>query len=259
MSRAFTLRRRLLAMSACLAISSLALPAAAQQARSYAVLSLAIDKLTMVAPQMTTGSHIDRNMRQIVDLLDDSMDIATVQAAELAIKQVQPGAEVELFSTRSAKAYAAAGMDEATEDTPALMAALKPFFSNTQAPYFVLITKHRGDAKFQFHKAIQGIGKLAGAGFYVEDRQDQRIVDANTGENLSGFFAPYALLRFRLIDIAGQKVLRDTTAQMTKVHAGTLDAPSAWNSMSAEDKTKLLQRMINQTVNEGVGKLLAQP
>jgi len=259
MSPAFTIRRRLLALAACLAVSTLALPALGQQPQSYAVLSLAVDKLTMVAPQMTTGSHIDRNLRQIVDLPDDSMDIATVQAAELAIKQLQPGAAVELFSTRSAKAYAAAGMDEATEDTAALMAALKPFFSNTQAPYFVLITKHREDAKLQFHKAMHGIGKLAGAGFYVDEHQDQRIVDANTGENLSGFFAPYASLRFRLIEIAGQKVIRDTTAQASKVHAGSLSAPSAWNSMSPEDKTKLLQRMINQTVSEGVGKLLAQP
>lgn len=231
----------------------------AQEKRSYAVLSLAADKMTIVIPRGTTGGYTDRNLRNAYPMPDDSMDIAAVQAAEVAIKRVDPTAAVELYATREPKMFAAleeAG-DSAADSAPVLLNSLGQVLAQTKATHLLLISKGRTGADFQLKSSTIGVGKISGIGFYVDE--SVRLVDTNTQERRRGYVAPFAALKVQLIDLKDRKTIKDVSVDASDLYSGSLSAKSAWDTLSPADKTRALQSVIEEATQEGVGRVLAGP
>jgi hypothetical protein len=229
-------------------------PAAAQSARSYAVMSLSADKIYMVAPQMTTGSRLDRNLRNAFPTSDDGLEVVAVQAAASAIKQQEPGAVVELYVTRDAKIYDELGDEDGSVDLRTLLPKLKGVVANSKASHLLLITRHRDSARFPLSQGNMGIGRVYGVGFYVDE--EAHLVRTETGENRQGFVGPYAALKVQLIDLANVRTVREETVLASEMHSGALKDQSAWKGMSAADKAGALQRVIKEAVGDGVSRVL---
>jgi hypothetical protein len=252
-------RRSLLKRLALLVAATGALAfntAFAEPPRSYAVLALAANKITIVQPRMETGSHMDRNLHQVIDMPDESLDIVALEAAEAAIKQAQPSAAIELLATRDPKLYAIQDVfAEDTDDAPLVLERLKRVLSQTKATHLVLITKNRDDARMKLYRNFTGRGKISGVGFYVDELE--QLVEVETGNYMQGYVASFAVLRFRLIDIAAARTLRVENVQASSVDPTPKSALSAWQGMSAQQKVDGLQLAIREAVGRGMPKLLA--
>lgn len=259
MSRTPPLRHRRLAGLACVAtlFGAFCLPASAQTSRTYAVLSLAVDSIELVTPRIQTGSSIDRNIHNAIAMPDDSMDITAVQAVEVAMKTIDPTANVELYVTRDPKIYAQAKENSPVDDAPAVVDTLKKILGESKATHLLLVTKHRSEARFRLHKTETGMGKVYGVGFYTDESLN--LVEVETGNRLQGFVAPFASLKFQLIDLAACKTVRQGVSMASDVYAGTLTAASAWTAMSPDEKAQAMQRMIRESVTDGVRKVFIQP
>ena len=248
----FRRRTLLLAGAAMLHMAT----AMAGPAKSYVVLSLAADKISIVQPRMETGSHLDRNLHEVIDMPDDSLDIVSLEAAEAAIKQAQPSAAVDLFATRDPKLYAIQDMPEdGTDDTPIVLQRLKKVLAQSQATNLLLITRHREDARMKLHDSYTGHGKISGIGFYVNELQ--KLVDVDSGDFMQGYVAAFAVLRFRLIDLNTGKTLRIENVQSTSVEPTAKSALSAWQGMGADQKVEALRRVIRDAAGRGIPKVLA--
>lgn len=234
-------------------------PASAAEARTYAVLSLAADKMTIVIPRMTTGSYTDRNLRNVYPMPDDSMDVAAVQAAEAAIKRHQPAAAVELFVTREPKIFAAQeeAAESMTDAAPRLLDALGQVLTQTKATHLLLIAKGRAGADFQLKSSTIGIGKISGIGFYVDE--SVKLVDTKTQERRRGYVAPFAVLKVQLIDMKARRTLKEATVDSSDLYSGKLDARSAWDTLSPAEKTRALQSVIEEAAGDGVDRVLTTP
>jgi len=87
-------RRTLIRALALAALAFPALAAAQPAAPRVAALSLVGDRLLVVGSQMSTGSRLDRNAREVVALPDDGLDIAAAREAERAAKAIRPGLDI---------------------------------------------------------------------------------------------------------------------------------------------------------------------
>ncbi|HEX5683821.1 MAG TPA: hypothetical protein VFY73_07275 [Ideonella sp.] len=231
-------------------------PAAAQSARSYAVMSLSADKIFMVAPQMTTGSRLDRNLRNSFPTSDDGLEVVAVQAAAAAIKQHEANASIELYVTRDPKIYDELGAEDGTVDLGKLLTKLKGVVADSKASHLLLITRHRDTARFPLAEGYKGVGRVYGVGFYVDE---EARLQYRTGEFRRGFVGPYAALKVQLIELATARTAREDIVLASEMFSGALTAESAWKGMSTADKSDALQRMIKQAVDDGVTRVLKAP
>jgi hypothetical protein len=246
------LRRRVLLLASAALLHGAAIGA---PQKSYVVLSLAADKITIVQPRMETGSHMDRNLHEVITMPDDSLDIVSLEAAEVAIKEAQPSAMVDLFATRDPKLYAIQDMpDDGTDDTPIVLQRLKNVLAQSKATHLLLITRHRDDARMKLHESYTGHGKIAGVGFYVNERE--QLVDVDSGDYMQGYVAAFAVLRYRLIDLAAGKTVRVENVQATSVEPTPKSALSAWQGMSGEQKVEGLRRVIRDAGSRAIAKVL---
>ncbi len=248
------LRRRTLLLAGAALLHGAS--AMAGPAQSYVVLSLAADKITIVQPRMETGSHLDRNMHEVIDMPDDSLDIVSLEAVEAAIKQAQPSATVDLFATRDPKLYAIQDMPEdGKDDTPVVLQRLRNVLAQSKATHLLLITRHREDARMKLHDSYTGHGKISGVGFYVNELQ--KLEDVETGDFMQGYVAAFAVLRYRLIDLAAGKTLRVENVQVTSVEPTAKSALSAWQGMSGERKVEALRRVVRDAATRAIPKVLS--
>ncbi|RQP24094.1 hypothetical protein [Piscinibacter terrae] len=241
-----------------LALAGLMLQAAVYaEPRLFAVLSLTGDTFTLVQPQMTTGSSLDRNQRTIVKVPNDSLDIAAVQAAEVALKTADRNTQVDLFVTADPQLYALQTLSDDSPETLATRARLlKAVVGGTRAKQLILITKHRGDAQFPVSDGMIGIGRVEGLGFYVD--LNYELHNKETGVQSRGFVAPYAFVRIHLIDIATMRTLRTASIHESSVlPAPVQQKENAWEHLTPQQKMDALRTELQAAVDQGLRQLMA--
>lgn len=253
-----SLRRRATLVLGCALAAATCLPAAAQTtARSYAVLSLSADKIFVVVPQMSTGSQLDRNIRDVFPTSDDSLEVVALQAAAEAIKQKEPEAAIDLFVTRDPKIYAELGNEDGTVNLSTLMPKLKAVVGNTKATHLLLITRHRDTAAFKLSAGYLGKGRLYGVGFYVDERAG--LSDTEEKDVSRGFVGPYAALKVQLIELATLRTVRSDNSLASEIRLPPASAASAWEGLSTAEKGSALQSMVKQAVGEAIPRVLKTP
>jgi hypothetical protein len=229
-----------------------ALQAAAAE-RTYAVLSLIGDKLTIARVQMATGSRLDTNTKSVIDTPGGELDREMLFAVEDAIKAAQPGAKVVLLGASDPALYAAqaASVDGGVS---ALMPTLAGILRGANATHLVLVTKQKGEARVPLDDGTIGSGTLEGLGFYLDP--ERNLVNRATGERYQGFLAPYGYVRFSLVDLADSRTLRERKAELA-VSVSSQKVVATWENLDAEQKVRYLKQIIRREARETVPALLA--
>lgn len=248
---------RLIAVMLMMLVS---LCAAAQDARRYAVLSLVGDKLTIVQREMSTGSHLDRNERTVVELADNTIDRAIVLAIDDTLRRAIPGSQPILLASQRANVYEASYQSPGRKDGVArVFEVVKPIVAGTPATHLLLVTRHRHRAMLRLRDGHVGSGFLEGVGFYVDHGSMARGYDTNDAE--AGFIAPYTYMKLSLIDLATGKVVAEEPIIGSSAAAPNpweRNVGNAWHRLSDADKVARLTEVIRSEASRAVPAIVAR-
>ena len=231
--------------------------AAQAAARNYAVVSVMGDKMDVVVRQPVVGSLLDRNSHSPYPVKGGVFDQGALLATGDAINRADAQARVTLLAV-TAQAFFDdqerffAGQEARLPE--ALVATLK----QQGATHLVLITKHRGEASMKLDRESLGNGKIEGLGFYMDP---SAVIDraSTTGENGRGLFSPFVYIKLTLIDLADNRIMRNSVITGTRP-ATTTDlqkTAALWDAMTPETKVKTLQEIIDAEIALAMPRLLA--
>lgn len=240
---------------------SLALSAHADPVpRSYAVMSLVGNEISLVAFKPETGSRLADDNRNVQPVKDAVFDTAAIQAANNMIKQVEPGAQTVLMLTQDQGLYKAqndmfdaAGANKDNRDF--LLSLLK----NRPVTHLVLITKHRGEAQFKLVESYVGKGRVEGLGFYIDDTLT--TINQKTLNSSRGVLAPFVYVKLRLIDAKTLEVLAEKYVKESTVvgnASATANGQQTWNILTGAEKISYIEHLLGSAMAETVPRLLAK-
>jgi hypothetical protein len=222
--------------------------------RTYAVLSFVGDRLLITQAVAETGTRVDRNVRQYAATGSDALDKVALRAVKAGVVRVDAGAKVETLSVSNSRFYGAANAAMEQGGIGALVTMLRPDLRDIPATHWILVTKHRGDARVPLREGTIGSGQMEGLGFYIDRFRRVQLVD--TGEGAEGVLAPFAYLHFTLVDAASGAVLRELNETMSTTVARQ-SATHPWDTLTADEKVAYLERLIRRAADDAVPKLLA--
>jgi hypothetical protein len=241
--------RRAWLLLACLALCQ---PAAAQE-RTYAIMSLVGDQLLIVHQDISTGSRLDKNSRDYVELHTPALDNALVIAIEDAMRERDRSVKTVLLAARDPALFAlqARGLEEGP--LALLLPVVSPLAQKAGATHLVLASKHRDDSRIRMADGHVGAGRIEGLGFYVND--NMRVQNRNTGASTTGYIAPFGYFSLAVVDLAtgavvSQQLVREAYAISNQ------KAAVPWNALTAEQKVQMLQQLIRRETRRAVPLLL---
>ena len=225
---------------------------------TYAVLSLVGDEISVVTRRRTTGTQLDPNDRLALPVDDAQLDGVAAAAAERAIQAARPGAAVLRYSIRDARLYALQGalLEPGPQSDP-VREALRGLLAPKGVTHLVVVTKRREEARFELADGGAGGGKIAGAGFYIDNLTRTRRV--SSGEASVGFVGVYAAVTVTLADAASLRPMAVGHALRTRLWtpADAGNAVVAWQATSEAEKARALDRMIDSAVFAATREALA--
>lgn len=247
----FFSRRTWLHAAAALALAG---PATAAPL-TIAVVSMIGDKLEIIAPQVTTGSSLDRNFRTTLEGKSGAFDVFMLDAVAQAVAAVNREISTTLIKMSPSKLY-----DEPERmfdgKQVGLPGAVVDELERVKAQYVLLITKFRADVRVPFRSEFIGIGKVRGLGFYVD--VESRVTMVDSRETAPGFLAPYAYFRMSLVDVRTGELRRDQVVTLMEnwAVAARPEASNSWEVLNAAQKVESLERLIRRGLAEKVRPLL---
>jgi hypothetical protein len=227
------------------------------QKPAYAVASLIGDRLLVVVADKSVGSNIDRNRREFHELKTPALDNGLMLAVQDALQDRDPDTKPILLgvSTKAIREMQARALDEGTGIKP-MIDVIAPAAQKAGATHLIIALKNRDDARLRVADGMVGLGKLEGLGFYVDNVM--RMTNSETGEGAVGFVAPFAYIRFLLVDLNTRATLREQVVRES--HAvSSQKATVAWDALPAEQKVQLLQHLIRTAVDDAIPELLGKP
>jgi hypothetical protein len=223
--------------------------------RTYAVISLIGDKISVVGHRATVGSSIDRNRQGSMAVQGRTLDDMAVLAASDAIGRVDPRASIVMLASNDPKLYEL--QEELFEPQPGsralLASAIRDPIQGQHASHLILIRKHRADAAMRMQVQYVGSGKIEGVGFYVDPTLPTR--NAETNEMGAGFLATFAYIKVALVDATTMAVIREQTVE----ESATMLTGKSLNPLDAltpAQKTAALRSMIVKATGSGVQAVL---
>ena len=228
------------------------------ESRTYAVISLIGDKISIVGHQSTTGSNMDRNRQGSIAVDGRALDNMAVLAAINAIKRLDARAATVALTSSNATLYELQNeLFEPQDRSVALLAALKELVHSQNATHLVLIIKHRGDALLRLQKEYTGSGKLEGVGFYLD--ADLRTKGPDTYATGPGFLAPFAYIKVTLVDAKTMGVIREQTVEGTTTVSTARAEGGSHNPgdvLTSAQKAAVLQAMIRKAIARAMPAVL---
>jgi hypothetical protein len=221
----------------------------------YAVLSSVGDRITVVTRAMATGSNVDTNRREPMELSGPGLDNAVLLAAEDGIKAADASAQAILLAPRTplAEQAANASRDNTLEKWAGeARAQLTPL----GATHLIVISKHRGDARLQVSSGSTGSGKLEGLGFYVDT--SYAAADDNATQTARGFLAAYAYILIRVVDLQSGRQVADHIITASNTSVPGVDSTRAWDALPPEGKIAALRSLATKEVESAMPVLLSQ-
>jgi hypothetical protein len=242
------IRAAFLALALALAATSVA----AQ--RKYAILSAVGDRITIVTRNMSTGSNVDTNRREPMELSGPGLDNAVLLSAEDGIKAADPAAQALLLAPRTALAENAANASR--DGTLEKWAAeVRGQLANLGATHVIVISKQRADARLNVGRATTGSGKLEGLGFYVDT--SYQAADDYGGQGARGFLASYAYVLIRLVDLQSGKQVGEQIVMASNTAVPGADSTRAWDAWTPDRKVAALRELATKEVEASMPALLA--
>jgi hypothetical protein len=232
----------------------LASTAAGAAERHFAVLSLIGDKLLVVQYYPNEGFRNDSSLQALVSLDDNSLDKTALQAVDQALKQVAPTDRPVLLVARDTSLYEKQSeLLRSGQSSKALLPSIGPLLRGSGATHLILLTKLRSEARVQSVKDIAlGSGMLEGLGFYVDTGRP--APNAATGVPAAAVLGPFAYMRFELIDLGNNEVVREEKVVASRAY--TAESGNAWSTLSNSEKIAALQDIIRRETAKTVPSLV---
>lgn len=225
-------------------------------ARHYAVLSLIGNQLEVVQPQMGVGSNIDRNRRHVLDGGGGLFDRFASAAVERAVRRADPSARVTLLAMPPSSLH---DQPERLFDGKqvGLPGAAIQAVEQGRMSHVILLTKHRGDMKAPVVGSTVGMGKVRGVGYYVDTHT--RLVAVDSGQRGAGFLAPFVSIRATLADAQSGDIQRDELVEGAENYSNAVRDSNSnpWDIFSAEDKVKVLRRLLEHELERVIPLLVS--
>lgn len=228
----------------------------------YGVLSLIGDQLNVVVRQLQTGSRLDPNLRQTIEIKEDAFDMGAILASAKALGKAIPGAEVAVINTRSAVLFEKqASFFDVSNGVLTIPDAIRNVLREQKADKLIFIGKRKDDARFSFATGVSdGAGRLEGLGFFLDTTYEVTSHTAS-GESQTGrgFIAPYAYFRVVLAEFPSGRVLGTkavTASYMYGSGRAASDISQPWAALSSQEKVAAISRLIDREVGKAVAGLL---
>ena len=223
--------------------------------RTYAVISLIGDQISIVGHQDAVGSHTDTNKKETITLDGHVLDSVAMKAVSDAIRRLDAPATVVLLAASDPKLYEMQDklFDRNNGLTP-LVDSLKGTLQNQHATHLILITKHRDDAALRLSAGYIGSGRIEGVGFYLDASYAYRGLPA-----AKGFLAPFAYLKITLVDVKDMTVIREQVAENSYT-VGTVRAKGSlnpWDAMTSKEKVAAMRTVINRAIANAMPEVIA--
>lgn len=226
--------------------------------RSYAVMSLAGDALTVLGDSQQVGSNLPSHTRKVIPIQDPIFDQAVLLAADAVIKSLVPGAKPVLMMSADQGLYKA---QNALFDAPAENVDhreyLKSLLKERGVTHLVLVTKTRDNATFALTNGHAGNGSLEGLGFFVDEMFETR--NQVTRELATGMVVPYAYVKVRLLDANSLELVGQASAKESRIIVRPAASPKAqeiWTTMSHADKVDHLRELLGCAMRSTLPQLL---
>ncbi|GAB4564122.1 MAG: hypothetical protein Tsb007_33140 [Rhizobacter sp.] len=228
---------------------------AADGPRTYAVISLIGDKMSVVTYQMSTGSGIDRNRRETIDMTDGLFDKIALSTIEKALNAQPDKPRSQLFELAAPSLFTR--QDRFFSDSKLVLPeAIHTALKSDGATHLLLVTKFRAEARMQADGAKLGSGVIEGLGFYVDHMSE--MINNKTQRESKGFLAPFAFMRLSLVDLGSSVVLRQKYIEAsTMMITANKEAYNPWDTLSPAEKVEHLRHLIDTELTKGVASLLA--
>lgn len=223
--------------------------------RVIGIVSLVADRLTVTGFESTTGSNLNVNPFENIELRDDGLERSVLRAAMRAVNENKAGRAVPLL-INDGRIYNT--QDRIVSgDTARVPDSLMQTLRGQKATHLLLVTKHRAEARMKTGVQQIGSGRVEGLGFYVDRVTELRIID--TGLRAVGYLAPHVFVRVSLIDLADSKVLGSRTVTASEVITATEKDHGAdpWNLLDSAGKVKAIEAMIARECAPALRALLA--
>lgn len=230
-------------------------PAQAQEGRQIAAISLLGNKMTVVTQQSRTGTRINQNVVDVLDLPAGVVDLAALNALVDGAKVADPSATILALNLPSATFYG--DPDKLFKDTQFLTPAkLDPTLKQIKASHLLVVTAHRAPANIRGWRDGIGSGQLEGVGFYID--RELRIQNLDSGQQQVGYLAPYVYVKVRLVNLATSTVEREkVVAQAVMMSSDRKEAaPDPWQAMTDRDKLVELTEMLKRSIVDTLPALL---
>ena len=241
---------RLLAFGCTCAV----LGASAEDARKYAALSIVGDRLTVVNHVGETGTRVDTNRTDVLDMPPRAIDNAVLGAVDTAIRRDARVSEVVMLGA-TPPLFQAQGQGIEDPDVRPVVDLVRPAIEKTGVTHLVLVGKLRHEARLKFADGYVGSGRLDGLGFYLDHQLPTE--ERGKGNIGRGFIAPYAYFRVSLVDVRSGEVLafRDILSSQA-VGAGRSPSLRVWEALSAEEKVRMVVGLARREAARAVQEML---
>jgi len=245
---------------AALFAATLASGAAAQPAptpQRYAVLSAIGDQMTVVRARTQTGSRLDRNDHQGAALPDSALDRLVLKHVDGALKRSVPSADVAALAVASGRLLDVQRQAlSRNRPSDAMARAFADVLPAGGADRLLLVIKHRAEASIPVAGGNIGLGRLEGAGFYVDRVTLLRSPD--TGLIGTGFLAPFAYVRLVLADASGRVLAERVIEAAESFHMSDARAGlQPWDMMTPDEKVAALDRLLQRQIESELPRLFA--
>ncbi|MFL6657212.1 MAG: hypothetical protein ACJ8GW_04010, partial [Massilia sp.] len=225
-----------------------------------ALMSLIGDSIMLAQHRDQTGTRMEPDARNIIPITDTVFDNAAVQAANTALKRIEPSVQTVMMLTQDTGLYKAQNdMFDAVEANKDNREFLKSLLKARNVDRLILVTKFRADAQLKLANSYTGSGHIEGLGFYIDDALN--VLDLGTRNTALGILAPFAYVKLRLIDGKTLAVLAEKTVRQSHVvpnASATANGQYTWNILTGAQKIAYLDDLLGKAMDEGMPRLLAK-
>ena len=208
--------------TALLALALAALPAAAQEVHTYALVSAVGSTLSYVKPRLSVGTHMEPYQRAELKVPDTSLDVAVLRGVEKIVRQADPAAKF-VYLRLNPDEFAHIDPPKKGEVAVGKLASAFERMPQRRDWYRILVVTPRYVASER-----EGLGsKLSGIGVYVQpvektlagvdgtismesnnDFSEQAVTPGGEKVRSSSYIAPYFYTQLWILDAATLQVVQ---------------------------------------------------
>ena len=248
--------RRLVFVLVASALGSTPFAWSAEVPTSVAVVSLIGDAVRVVGQESVTGTRINRNPKDDLQITFDTIELISLRVATQAVLANDANVKAAPLKITDPVVYASQG--GITGDVAQLPAAILEPLRAAKITHLLLITRFRDDARMKMARGSLGSGKVEGVGYYLDTETKMNLTSDGTMSS-RGYLAPYVYVRASLIDLANLKVIRTSTSAVGTViiasQTGTRGDP--WDVLDTGQKIVKLQEMVSTQIKDVVTRTMS--